>query len=1103
MRSLASTIWRSTRTAHAKATRHHDRRLSLFTETLERRQTPTASPLASLYADPDPQLNSGFGTDVVLLPNGNVVVSAPFQDITGPKNVVHQDAGAVYLFDGRTGNVLATLIGTSPGDRVGSGGITQLANGSYVVASPHWDNVSGTIEDAGAVTWRPGSVSGTPVVENVSTSNSLHGTSAFDLVGISSNSGFDRKHPEYGWDSPQAPDLDMQFYDAVTPLPNGNYVVSSPWWDNGTTEDAGAVTLVGDKGIPVAGQTTGSAIATANSLHGTSPEDHVGGGYKDTSAGIKGLGITPIAAPGRDPTFVVSSPSWTNPDAEPCRYATRVDHGAVTFVNGRTGHVAGDGAVGVAVVASNSVHGQLHDARIGAGGVTPLARHGVHTGAYVISSPLDWFGPKTCPEPREFEVAAPPSGAATWVGADGRVHDVSGATMYGAEVTDKNSLRGPESLRNHDPKQQHPTISAFSRVSSGGIVALADGNYAVVSPEWNLVDQQRHLNLDDCGAVTFGDGTAGTRGFVTTTNSLYGSGPHSRVGSGGVTTLDDGSYFVGSPAWDRYDQNVTLIAQDVGAVTLVGRNGQVTNNSGVQLLGTTINPDARDRKTWNSLAGETGVTSGGGPLDDGDQVGSGGITKVRLAGTDYYAVSSPLWNRPAGKGAESIEEVGAVTLLKATGEVIVVDPRDSRRLDTRPRGSTVAVTNSLHGDEKGDRVGSGGVTPLVKGNFVVNSPEWRSGKTRAELDQQSGGGYGGSGPGGGDAGGGAPDRVDRGAATWVGQLPNGTFRGIGMDTKVVVSASNSLVGSTPFDQVGSGGVVALATGHYAVVSPAWDHNGVRDVGAVTWGSGTIGAVGTVRGGTGRTLHGSTADDGVGSGGVTPLSDGSYVVASPHWSSPDIVGSSGERIVNDAGAVTRIGPDGLIAPWAASAHTQVSTRNSLVGTDKHDRVGSGGVTALAKGHYLVTSPEWGVVEGVGGDRGAITWVAGGAARRADVTPANSRFGQVTEPGIILDNRNGRFLVGLREATPNGGSNNRVVAGWQTRGFVDVQASTEAAMAGSDTRRSSPSAAAAVPVVAREAAFAALGSLGTEAGAGSTAATTGGPTARTARSVVLRR
>ena len=48
----------------------------------------------------------------------------------------------------------------------------------------------------------------------VSAANSLIGTAAVAEVGLS----------------------------GVTALPNGTYVVSSPFWDNGTTFDAGAVT---------------------------------------------------------------------------------------------------------------------------------------------------------------------------------------------------------------------------------------------------------------------------------------------------------------------------------------------------------------------------------------------------------------------------------------------------------------------------------------------------------------------------------------------------------------------------------------------------------------------------------------------------------------------------------------------------------------------------------------------------------------------------------------------------------------------------------------------------------------------------------------------
>ncbi|MFO0880921.1 MAG: hypothetical protein U0840_26655 [Gemmataceae bacterium] len=51
----------------------------------------------------------------------------------------------------------------------------------------------------------------------------------------------------------------------------------------------------------------------------------------------------------------------------------------------------------------------------------------------------------------------------------------------------------------------------------------------------------------------------------------------------------------------------------------------------------------------------------------------------------------------------------------------------------------------------------------------------------------------------------------------------------------VVSASNSLVGSTTNDLVGSGGVTVLSNGNYVVTGTSWDNGGLSDAGAVTWG----------------------------------------------------------------------------------------------------------------------------------------------------------------------------------------------------------------------------------------------------------------------------
>jgi hypothetical protein len=112
----------------------------------------------------------------------------------------------------------------------------------------------------------------------------------------------------------------------------------------------------------------------------------------------------------------------------------------------------------------------------------------------------------------------------------------------------------------------------------------------------------------------------------------------------------------------------------------------------------------------------------------------------------------------------------------------------------------VSPANSLVGTTPGDGVGD--LYRLDNGNYVVVSYSWND---------------------------------NRGAVTW----GSGTTGISGP-----VSASNSLVGTTPLDRIGSVGVVALANGNYLVVSATWnDHRG-----AVTWGNGT----------TGQTLDGSNA-----------------------------------------------------------------------------------------------------------------------------------------------------------------------------------------------------------------------------------------------------
>ena len=86
-------------------------------------------------------------------------------------------------------------MGGSASDFVGSNGVTELANGSFLIRSVSWDN--GTATNAGAVTLASGTSGKSGIV---SAANSLVGGSANDNVGFM----------------------------APTALLNGNYVVVSP-----------------------------------------------------------------------------------------------------------------------------------------------------------------------------------------------------------------------------------------------------------------------------------------------------------------------------------------------------------------------------------------------------------------------------------------------------------------------------------------------------------------------------------------------------------------------------------------------------------------------------------------------------------------------------------------------------------------------------------------------------------------------------------------------------------------------------------------------------------------------------------------------------------
>ena len=427
-------------------------------------------------------------------------------------------------------------------------------------------------------------------------------------------------------------------------------------------------------------------------------------------------------------------------------------------------------------------------------------------------------------------------------------------------------------------------------VGSNGLTVVGGGNVVVSSPMVTIA------GVPFAGAVTWIDGVSGLQGSVSAANSLVGSTPGDAVGNGEVARLSNGNYVVASPQWS---------------------NGPFVPNAGAV--------------TWGSgSAGVRGAVSGA-----NSQIGA--VPEARAGKDDVIALTNGNYvsyndDMPVGTRARA----GAVTWGNgATGSV-----------------GTISAANSLIGGTDNDGVGSGRVTPLTNGNYVVASPDV-------------------------DAGG----RVDSGAATW----GNGTTGTAGL-----VTTARSLIGATAGAFIASDGVVALANGNYVVASSEWANGAIAAAGAVTWGDGAVGSSATVS--AANSLVGTHIDDRVG-WWVVPLTNGNYLSVTELWDN---------GAVADVGAVT----------WRSGTGVSsgvVSATNSLVGGIAGARVGYEAV-ALTNGNAVIGSP--GATIGGLSAAGAATWISGSAVTAATVSAANSLVGMHADDrvgGEVAALANGNYVV----------------------------------------------------------------------------------------------
>lgn len=751
--------------------------------------------------------------------------------------------------------------------------IKILPNGNWVVVDPYYDE--GKVVDVGAVYLYDGATT-----EQIS---KITGSTTNDQVGMN----------------------------GIMVLPNAKFLIVSANWSNGSSENAGAITWCSIE--------TGcsGAVSEDNSLVGSRGDDRVGSS-----------GITMMP----DGSYIVSSNSWDD--------GKIVDAGAVTWCSSETGCVS-------SISTANSLVGTRPGDRAGSKGIVTLSN-----GNYLVRSPA-W-------DLEVSDVITPTldAGAVTWC---------SGETGCTGAITAANSLVGN---------------SSSDRVGSEDIVKLVNGSYVVRSPSWDREVSGIITPTLDAGAVTWCSGEGGCTGSISDANSLVGSTNYDRIGSGGVTGLANTNYIIASPAWD-WDTGEGIIV-DAGAITYCnGENGCKGS----------LNPT-------NSLVGDT----------NSDQAGSFGITQLV---NGNYLVNTPTWDNGGIPDAGAVTwcsgEIGCSGIVTTTNSLVGSTTRDrvgssgvfglingnylvaSVSWDNRSTaipsqaedtdgdivdvlvagamdagaltwcdgelGCTGAVTatNSLVGDKLGDKVGNSGLVVLPNGNFLVRSSAWNNGKV-----------------------------LSAGAVTWC----NGDKGCTG-----IVSASNSLVGSNVFDKVGVRDITVLVNSHFVVSSYDWDQGSLVDIGAVTWCNGETGCSGPIT--SENSLTGGHVFDRAGRGGVTGLPNGNFVVLTPAW---DL------NKVKEVGAVTLCnGESGCSGP--------ISDENSLVGSRAYDRVGSGGITPLVNSNYVIRSPVWDH-ENVF-DAGAITWCDGQTGCIGTVTAVNSLVGSshydMIGNGGITTFMNGSFVA----------------------------------------------------------------------------------------------
>jgi len=1016
---------------------------------------PGGTVSTTAFTDPNPGAGSNFGGNFDCFSAGSltgcsasadrILFYDPFDDFAG------LDAGAVYLFNFDTGAPISTLTGAAAGDRVGSGGLSFVANlpaGQVLLRHPNFNG------DGGAFT--PFNVN-TGLNGKVSASNSIIGNPGDQITASSFNFSFaDRlimTNPNWGGGRGAATLLNRNTFRFASSggfgtVSAANSVVGAAANDfvgNGGVQFLSSTAVLvrspsynGSAGALTPFTATGTVptgvISASNSLFGSTAGDNLGSS-----------GINTFTVPG---TALVLSPFWNN--------GAVADAGAVTALDPATGRFKIGGGLG-AIGAANSLVGSNANDRIGVDGVFSAFSSTAGSVGWVSST--DWNG--FAGAFTYFSATVTPVGA---VSASNSILGANAGDNIGSNVFDPFSIPnrtlvlspnvgsglGAITLLNND-NGQFAAGGGFGAIDGSnslvGLItgdALGSGNtygfgtVLVHSPAWN----------GNAGALTPVSATIVPTGTNVTASSVVGDAG-GKLGSGGIDdfTLST-KIVVASPDALGTNGAITVIDRTTGEFAVGGGFGVIDNLNSLagDDPGDALGSDGLQSTGFGTLlALSPGAISGGGAItffsDTVTPVGSIDNTNSVFGnpGDDLLGFSSSV--DPFSLFGRTIVLSPDFGVSSGHGAVVVLDSATGQFESTGAFG-LVTSANSLFGANSGDAIGDGGLFFLDNGDLLVHSTSFDSNAGAlthlsasgpppvgfvdntnsifgAPGDQLGSNGVNTSGTFGGITGkaivfspmwGGG-----RGAVTVI-ESSDGSFS-TAPGTFGLVDASNSLVGTTADatvdgDRVGSGGFVF--TGSSGLVSsPKWNST-AAGVGAGAWTflSDTVLPVGPV--GAGNSIIGNPGDQ-IGSGGINTFTvPGKVLLFSPLW-------DNGANL--DAGAISLLdsATGQFFVAGAPAGFGLVGAGNSLVGANAGDSVGNS--TSLfslgASGNFMLRNP------GFNGGAGAVTWFDPDVGIANTLGAGNSLVGASASDAIGSFSTSLIFLSGssnlvLRHSAFNGGA-----------------------------------------------------------------------------------